>query len=1551
MNSCRARLVSVLGLFLVAGPWSHAAEPTLPTAGLRTWFQLPAGRHPTAITHAKDGSGRVFIATHCGSIYAHGGAHLSPSLFLDLSALVGCSGESGLLGLAFHPGYSQNGLFFVSYDDRQGATKLVRYKVSETSSDQADPSSAQLLLALPPEPSVHRGGDIAFGPDGFLYMSIGDHAQELRSQDLQSLHGKLLRIDVGTTDGSPYAIPPDNPFVNQPPARPEIWALGLRNPWRFAFDRLTGELFIADVGAFNHEEVNVSPAGGAGGTNYGWPRMEGPHCQPPYTACDPTGLTPPSFGYGHQDGCSITGGYRYRGATFAELEGIYFYTDWCDGRMGSARDDGGTWTSVMGASAVRSISTFGEDEAGEIYAGAYGTGLIYRLVSTVGPTILVASSSVNESAGEAVFTLSLSEPSIHSIPVNYSTSDGTAIAGRDYETRSGALEFAPGETQKEVRIRIFDDSVDEPNRQFLLVLSEPARANVGGPAPVTIVDDDPGPTVTINDCSAIEADRANDTSCTFSVRLSTASLNTVRVVYRTVDVTATANSDYQAKSGTLVFNPGWTHEYLTVYSLGDTVDESDETFLVQLTSPDGSGVIGDGDGEGRIVDDDDPPPSAPPTLIAPAGDVRTATPVFTWSAVPGATWYRLTIEAVGFGVAYENQYGCNTPTCSITPDVALPERAYEWRIQAGNRLGWGPRHPGQAFRVDLPAHRVLSFVAGGLPTSNDDGRWAFTTSTFSPMGVEVDPSGNVVFGDLSYRIRKIDATTEAVSTIAGTGQFGCDPDGGLAAATRIASPTALATDRAGNVYFAMTMSGSCSQVRKVDVATGVVTTIAGVAGSFGFSGDGGPGRDAALGGPVYGLAVDVGGNVYIADTFNRRVRRVDGASGTIAAIAGTGASGSAGDGGPAAAATFSWPGGLAVDAAGHLYVADAERHRVRRIEAGTGVITTIAGSGVAGFSGDGGPAAAARLNRPRGIAVDASGNLWIMDETNARVRFVDRVRGTITTLVGNGSGTHGPSGDGGPAAGARLWSANDVALSGGDLFISEYAAYRIRRVDNRLPYIAARPDVAIEAGEPLSLRVESSSDADGDPLTDFEWRDTAGQVVGVGATIHPVLAPGAHALTVAVRDGYGGMGSDTLQVVVNEAQPPSVSVVHPRNTSVRAGQPLVIEWTASDNGTLSRFDVYVSRDGGATLEVVCNGVDGTLRSCTWVPSIETTEALLLVQASDRAGQVSTDQVIFTIGPTVLPPDDGTGLRATYWDNKDLSGFKLARTDAAIDFDWGTGAPALGVSSNTFSVRWTGLLKPHYSETYTLYTVSDDGVRVWIDGVLVIDSWTNPVTAANQATVVLAGWRLHTIRVEYYDDRGAAKIQLLWSSVNQAREVIPQSQLYPAALHESFNDGVANGWSVVSGTWSLYTDGTPTYRSSAGASLSRAVAGDPAWRSTAVGARVKVARWGSSKSCTVGLLAHYQDPGNYYLFVYEDGELRIKKKVGGALTTLVAKPFTLTTGRWYAFTIETDESELMFSVDGAFELGVPHDTVASGKIGVIAAHADARFDDILAAPTD
>jgi glucose/arabinose dehydrogenase len=390
-----AVMILMTGCSSLIVPKPQATPVTDGTASGLHLQQVATGlSYPTAVSHAGDGSRRLYITEQHGTVRVVDHGRLLPIDFLDITAQVGCCGEQGLLSIAFHPDFAVNGYFYVYFTDKDGDAVIARYH-STPGSNRADPDSEKLILKIRQPTPIHNGGQLQFGPDGYLYIGTGDGGSfskggdgsgndpENHAQRLNTLLGKILRIDVDYNH--PYAIPPTNPYVNSVGARKEIWARGLKNPWRFAFDRASGDLYIADVGRDRWEEINFQPHDSPGGENYGWRLMEGPACFYLSHDCNPHGaLTLPAIQYSHKQGCAVIGGYVYRGRRIPVLVGQYLYADFCTGKIWAAtRDKDDHWSSRLLLDSDYLITSFGEDDEGELYITHRDKqdGAVYRLVT------------------------------------------------------------------------------------------------------------------------------------------------------------------------------------------------------------------------------------------------------------------------------------------------------------------------------------------------------------------------------------------------------------------------------------------------------------------------------------------------------------------------------------------------------------------------------------------------------------------------------------------------------------------------------------------------------------------------------------------------------------------------------------------------------------------------------------------------------------------------------------------------------------------------------------------------------------------------------------------------------------------------------------------------------------------------------------------------------------------------------------------------------------------------------------------------------------------
>jgi glucose/arabinose dehydrogenase len=402
----RLIVVTILTCLAIVLAWGigRPSEATLAAPAALTWPALQLNlvasglSSPVSMSAPDDQSGRLFILEQTGKVRIMKDRVLLSTPFLDVSTLITCCGERGLLGLAFPPGFAAKGHFYIYYTNTNGDILIARYNVS-ANPDLADPASGVTVMTIPhPDFANHNGGQLAFGADGYLYAGIGDGGSggdpNNHGQSLNTLLGKLLRIDVegaGCVQNPPktlnYCIPASNPLTATAGARAEIWAYGLRNPWRFGFDRLTHDLYIGDVGQNAEEEIDFQPAASPGGENYGWRILEGNLCYNASSCVTPPGYVAPVAVYDHGsnnvNGCSVTGGYVYRGPDiYLNLNGVYLYADFCKGKIYGLQNNGG-WQSQLLLSPGFNISTFGQDGSGFLYVAHYSGGKIYQIHAAI----------------------------------------------------------------------------------------------------------------------------------------------------------------------------------------------------------------------------------------------------------------------------------------------------------------------------------------------------------------------------------------------------------------------------------------------------------------------------------------------------------------------------------------------------------------------------------------------------------------------------------------------------------------------------------------------------------------------------------------------------------------------------------------------------------------------------------------------------------------------------------------------------------------------------------------------------------------------------------------------------------------------------------------------------------------------------------------------------------------------------------------------------------------------------------------------------------------
>lgn len=587
---------------------------------------------PVQITHAGDNSGRLFISEQKGLIRILKNGTVFSMPFLNLTARIGAQGH--LHGIAFPPNYASKGHFYVKYTSLSCNIIVARYRLT-ANSDVADPNSEQIILSFNhavPGTCGHSGGPPAFSPtDGYLYFSTGDGSPgedpNNLAQDPQILLGKMVRIDVETGNPSTYTIPPTNPFNGTPGYLSEIWALGLRNPWRFSFDRETADLYIGDVGQTNYEEVDYQAAASTGGENYGWRAMEGAHCHD--AGCDTTGLTLPIVEYDHTQGCSVTGGFVYRGASYPSMQGIYFYGDYCNGSIWGLRQQSGTWqTSLLANSTLRNVVSFGEDEGGELFVADHNSGVIYR-IRGIAPAPTDLSITMTDSPDPVAANSQLT----YAIQVtNGSSSEATGLIVTDNlptgvsfvsATSSMGNCSRSGSTVKCLIPGMPSGATDS----IIVIVKPPAAGTLTNTA--SVIGNEPDPNTTNNSVTNVTSvyDTVQFSAGSYSVfenagiatiTVTRLGSSTLSVDYATSENTAAAGSDYTTVSGRLTFAASEGSKSFTVPITSDMVAEGNESLNLTLTSPSGA-VLGQNDRAILTITDDD-------TLVPPLELRFTANP-------------------------------------------------------------------------------------------------------------------------------------------------------------------------------------------------------------------------------------------------------------------------------------------------------------------------------------------------------------------------------------------------------------------------------------------------------------------------------------------------------------------------------------------------------------------------------------------------------------------------------------------------------------------------------------------------------------------------------------------------------------------------------------------------------------------------------------------------------------------------------------------------------------------------------------------------------------
>jgi glucose/arabinose dehydrogenase len=602
-----------------------ASLATLPANFAET--QINGLSNPTAFALHPDG--RIFVCEQTGALRVIKNDVVLPTPFTTLT--VDSNGERGLLGIAFDPNYAANRFVYVYYTATSPAVhnRVSRFTAQAGNEDVAAAGSETVLLDLNNLGATnHNGGAIHFGPDGKLYIAVGENANSANAQSIGNLLGKMLRIN---SDGT---IPADNPttfpnIAGSPAGNNRaIWAVGLRNPFTFDFQPGTGRLHINDVGQNTWEEIN----NGIAGSNYGWPTCEG--------TCGTTGMTNPIYQYSSATAteCAITGGdfYNPTTSTFpAQYIGKYFFADLCGNWIKTIDplNPPATGTAPNFLTGTNTPVDIHVANDGSLYYLARGTNSIFRVQYFGGSTLAINDVTVTEgNAGTSTanFTVFLSPASSQTVTVQYATANNTALSGTDYVAASGTLTFTPGQTSQPVSISVNGDTQFEPNETFNVNLTNPTNATIDDNQGVgTISNDDSQPTISINDVSVTEGNLGTITAA-FTISLSNTSSQTVTVNYATAGNTATSGTDFQAASGTATITPGLLSTTVNVTVNGDTMFEPNETFFVNLTSP-ANATISDNQGLGTINNDDAQPTISINDVSVTEGNAGTINAGFTVS--------------------------------------------------------------------------------------------------------------------------------------------------------------------------------------------------------------------------------------------------------------------------------------------------------------------------------------------------------------------------------------------------------------------------------------------------------------------------------------------------------------------------------------------------------------------------------------------------------------------------------------------------------------------------------------------------------------------------------------------------------------------------------------------------------------------------------------------------------------------------------------------------------------------------------------------------------
>lgn len=1074
---------------------------------------------PVHIAHAGDGSGRLFIVEQQGTVRVLNGTNLEATPFLDIRTNVLTSAERGLLSIAFPPGYSTNRHFYVYYTRKpDGAVTLSRFSLL-AGQELVDTNSEQVLITAPHPNNIHNGGQMTFGPDGYLYLGIGDggygNVSTNPAQRLNLLLGKILRIDP--ENGDPYAIPPTNPFLTNAAARPEIWAYGFRNPWRFSFDRQTGDLYIADVGQINREEINVQPANSSGGQNYGWPIYEGDLIYSTNFPTVPTNsLTYPIAVYSDPFNSCIIGGFVYRQTNFARFAGIYFYADFMEQRMYGMKFDEGQWKTVMLGTFPR-MSAFGEDEIGNLYLLDYYGGKL-QLIQDNGVAARPTFNPLSGNVTNNVITLNNLTPNStirYTLNGSNPTVADTGLAPGDFVFVTNSTTIRAQTFRADLLPSLVSTSTFTPTVAALQFM--PSVGPITNNTLVTVTTlttnaeihytiDNSTPTTNSPLYAGPLALNGNTTlrAKGFRAGFADSAIRVVTYAWSTIATpTFTPAGGFITNGAQITMfcaSPGATIHYTTN---GNAPTTNSSIYTAPITIAGNTTVKAFGFKDSYA-------PSATKTTLYSLDTV--ANLVFTPSSGPVAYGTQVSITTDTPSVSIHYTLDGSPPTTNSSPysspvmidgNVVLGARAFKFDFNPS------------AIRTasfELTKLNDLVFFPVGVPVtngtlisimcSNTNAAIYYTTNGTTPDKNSFLYDGALVFLDpmilqaIGYadRFNPSEIASEyygllipeqtIVTTVAGASVPGFSNGHGLLAT--FSSPQGICLDRSGNLFVSDTANNA---IRKI-LPSGQVITVAGT----GAPGDQlGLAANAQFSSPS-GICVDRSGNIYVADNGNCNLIRKIGTNNLVSAYATlpycgmwqleVDANGRLYAGGwhrlhsiaaNGAVSTFTntcsncdplnaWLGNISpgIDSSTNIYAASAESGIIQKT-ALSGSPALFAGTILERRFSDG-PQTSALLQDPQDIAIDSFGNIIICDGNSVRKM---NQSGVISTLAGLGIAGY----KNGFGLKAQFRSPSSLCVdTNGNIYVADTGNHCIRRI---------------------------SIDSDSDRIPDFEETAASGFIVGV----------------------------------------------------------------------------------------------------------------------------------------------------------------------------------------------------------------------------------------------------------------------------------------------------------------------------------------------------------------------------------------------------------------------------------------------------------------------